>query len=957
MADESEPGDIPGGRGLEVGPPARGLDPLVTPSNPLNELDSSRSSGGGGGGRGRLRSRSRPISESQSGRDSGDDGWLETPIGSGRGGRMAVSLERGHRVGRYVISRAIGRGGMGVVYAAYDPELDRRVALKLVRIEGAAPADTDSRGKTRLLREAQSMASFTHPNVVEVHQAGVHENHVFIAMEFVEGASLRDWLNERSRNWREVVPVFVAAGRGLEAAHASGIVHRDFKPDNVLVSVSGTKVVDFGLARTVEDDMRRLEDDTAVRRVIQTSGVSAPRALDAHLTMTGAAVGTPAYMSPEQHAAMPAGASSDQFSFCVALYEALAGHRPYERRTVAELGRAKADGRVTPLDRRAAPDWLWKIVERGLAPKPGARWPDMRSLVGELEQGLARNAGRRAWLPLSLLATSLVAVLGYVAVSGSRGPCPPGDTALNGVWDSTRRSEVGDVFLNSGRPMARDTWNRFQRSVDAYAGTWAEAQHEICVATRVRREQDQEWFDRRMLCLDGRRKELDRLLERLQDSPPDRLASIATATERLTPPSACTRGAEVEEVPRPDDPELAEEVEELRHKLAGVADLRRNGQAPLVLERARDAAGEAKRLGYAPVQAEALRELAKVQVEVSDDVERQVKLLHQSAQTALLSGYDRAAVGAWIDLIGALTKLERYEQAQRWVAYVERKMASFSQEPGLEASLEGAQVWLAIHEERIADAQRHASRELELVERDFGASHPRSVTALNHVALALYYDHKKDEALEYLYRSLELAESLHGPESAQVSPALNNIAVILTDRGDYDEAVELYERSLSIRERMMAEGNPDLMQAYDNLAELLMRDKSYARALPYARRTVELAERSYGVGDAQTIKPLLRLGEAALKASQDDEAQKVYAHAVEVFEGRLGSATEIGDEERSRLSRAKAQARFGQAQAMWAAGDQPGQAREQAVQAREELLALGADEDVAKVRAWLAGER
>jgi Protein kinase domain/Putative zinc-finger len=302
-------------------------------------------------------------------------------------------LAAGTQVGRYLVTDMIGAGGMGVVYAADDPELDRRVAIKLLRRDLRAAF-----GEARLQREAQAMARISHQNVIAVHDVGSHADQVFVAMELVDGHSLRAWLRARARSVGGIVSTFAAAGRGLAAAHAAGLVHRDFKPDNVLVDADDgrVRVTDFGLARAADDraDAGGGARDDAI-------------AIDRPLTVSGAVIGTPAYMAPEQLAGGHVDARTDQFSFCVALYEALYGERPFAGKHLAELEAEVAAGRVRPPPARTrsrVPASLRAIVLRGLSVRPGDRFSTMDDLVAALGRDRTRVPRTVAWLALALAA-------------------------------------------------------------------------------------------------------------------------------------------------------------------------------------------------------------------------------------------------------------------------------------------------------------------------------------------------------------------------------------------------------------------------------------------------------------------------------------------------------------------------------------------------------------------------
>jgi serine/threonine protein kinase len=276
-------------------------------------------------------------------------------------------------VGRYTLLRCIGHGGMGIVYAARDEELGREVAIKLLRAEIAREDDQ------RLAQEARALARLSHPNVVCVFDVGVHEGQRFIAMEYVVGDNLRRWLGA-PRTLRELLQVFVAAGRGLHAAHTVGLVHRDFKPDNVLVGDDGRpRVLDFGLARP--PDAPGPARPPTMPTDLDPLGTA--------LSSAGQVIGTPAYMSPEQYLGEPADARSDQFSFAVALYHAVYGERPFGGDDPQALALSIVRGRLRPIaPRYAVPEWLDQLLERALRVDPAQRFASMDALVAVIQARL-----------------------------------------------------------------------------------------------------------------------------------------------------------------------------------------------------------------------------------------------------------------------------------------------------------------------------------------------------------------------------------------------------------------------------------------------------------------------------------------------------------------------------------------------------------------------------------------
>jgi serine/threonine protein kinase/formylglycine-generating enzyme required for sulfatase activity len=333
--------------------------------------------------------------------DSGDAAPSSATVGD------IDALTRGTAIGRYVVLEKLGAGAMGVVYAAFDPELDRRIALKLLRPQ-AQTADRERR-QARMVREAKAIARVSHPNVVAIHDVGVHEGQVFMAMEHLPGGTLRWWMAEKKRPWREVVRMFIAIGRGLAGAHAEGLVHRDFKPDNVLLDKNGVpKVVDFGLVRLSATTTELTTTDVFAETVdADVSVIATPAATGpAALTRTGALTGTPAYMAPEQYRNAAVDARTDQFAFCVALYEALYGERPFAGDNIIALADAVISGRVkeAPKDSQV-PGWVRRAVLRGLSVDSALRFVDTDALIAVLADDPIARRRRRIGLALAAAAS------------------------------------------------------------------------------------------------------------------------------------------------------------------------------------------------------------------------------------------------------------------------------------------------------------------------------------------------------------------------------------------------------------------------------------------------------------------------------------------------------------------------------------------------------------------------
>ncbi len=353
--------------------------------------------------------------------DSGDD----TPVAADTPGALGKSA----RIGRFAVLRQLGAGGMGVVYAAYDEQLDRKIALKLLRPD----REYSARNEARMQREARAMATLSHPNVVQVYEVGLFEDQVFLAMEFVQGQTLTAWLKAEERAWQHTLDVMIQSGEGLHAAHDAGVVHGDFKPDNILIDTQDkARVVDFGLSRRVDpadssaklhgpaglSKSMRIADQVEVSRVtLRTAPVPPEPPIDLEAMRSNARIaGTPAYMAPEQHRQRPADQRSDQWSFCVTLYIALYGRHPFAGEGLLALVLNVCDGNLhPPPPGSAVPPGVFVALARGLAVDPEDRWPTMIDLLAALDRGSGR--ARDPEFDLSVARRQRLLLSGAVALS------------------------------------------------------------------------------------------------------------------------------------------------------------------------------------------------------------------------------------------------------------------------------------------------------------------------------------------------------------------------------------------------------------------------------------------------------------------------------------------------------------------------------------------------------------
>lgn len=444
-------------------------------------------------------------------------GRPETPDGLDRNLALARLQERmlgvepeAVKIGRFIVIRKLGQGAMGIVYLAYDPKLDRKVALKLVDTSSLGSEMGDA--QVRLEREARAAAALGHPNVVTVYDVGHQGEDVFLAMEFVEGETLTQWM-KREHPWRETALLFAEIARGLAAAHDADLVHRDFKPDNVLMGEDGRpRVADFGLARptegwSVRDAAKMLEGGAPSSRALALQSSDA-------MASTGEVCGTPAYMAPEQFVGVDVTAASDQFGFCASLYEALFGSRPFKGDSVTELAVAviENDRQALPA-KHGVPNGVVQAVLQGLNPEVDQRHASMHQLADRLEAALRARTRNRI-----VAGGALVAVLGVgfgaqAAVAVAEQPCEAAQSDLAAVWNDGRRSDVQRSVVDAGLPSGPAT------RLDAFATAWTEQRVESCEATRVSGEQSDQALQLRTACLDRMRARLDAAADALTDSP------------------------------------------------------------------------------------------------------------------------------------------------------------------------------------------------------------------------------------------------------------------------------------------------------------------------------------------------------------------------------------------------------------------------------------------------------
>ncbi len=537
-------------------------------------------------------------------------------------------------IGRFRVLRLIGHGGMGAVYACYDELLDRKVAVKILKIESR---DRDL-ASSRLIREGQALARLSHPNVVTVHEVGRSDDEVYVAMEFVRGSSLDQWAVQE-RTWRDVLKVFLQAGRGLIAAHRVGIIHRDFKPQNVIVSEDEiVKVLDFGLARASGEEVHAGMFESQPDHAAASSSE-----LLRSLTVTGTLVGTPAYMSPEQYLGQPVTAASDQFSFCVSLYQCLYGLLPFSTTSLTDLRADVLAGRVTPAPLRTqAPGWIYKCLHRGMSAKPGDRYPTMQALLAALDR---QQTARKTWIAAATT-TALAGVVGFMTASSNPSVeiCPDASAELVGVWDQPTQEAVRTAIIQTGATQAEDLLAAVVPQLDAYTEEWRQMRNEACLAHAEGRQGDG-LFNLRTACLDQRRAGVQAVVDVFQTADAKNLGSLAQAAAALPSLAPCADSdGLLAEVSPPDDPALRERVQGHREELARANVLKYAGKVQAGIDLLDEISADEDAMAYLPLAAEVelhrgFLQLAMNDVGAEDSYEK-------SMHMAIRAGHLKAAAQA-----------------------------------------------------------------------------------------------------------------------------------------------------------------------------------------------------------------------------------------------------------------------------------------------------------------------
>jgi len=846
-------------------------------------------------------------------------------------------VEAGERVGRYTVLERLGEGGMGTVWAAFDPTLDRKVALKFLHgtSADAHPAATPAGAKDPLLREAQALAKLSHPNVVAVHEVDTHRGRVFMALELVQGKTLKKWLVEK-RHWREVLRALIEAGRGLAAAHAAGIVHRDMKPANILVGDDGrVRISDFGLARP---EGLRKPDSVATPVATPAPGEDGP-ATGSDAGGGGEFAGTPGYMAPEQQRRLAADARSDQFSFCVTAYEALCGVKPFP--FLAFLGDGSGTDSTTatqptpspPVDHPAPgfrppapgfhpPQRILRVLGKGLSQDPVHRYASMNALLDALERQ-ARPV-RPAFIAAG--AAIALAAVPILTIRAGREACAGGPELVGRAWGPDHRDRLATAFASAGAP-GKEALGRAAELLDGRAATWAGAYRDACEATRVQRGQSEAVMDLRLGCLETRRQELAALVRLLEGADAALASRAPDAVHALPGVEQCANVVALSmPLPPPSDPAVRQQIARLTERQAAVTAQIAAGRFKPALDMLEPLIAEADKLQYAPLQAQLwltrgrlLNPLGRVD-EAIDSLTRAI--------TSAERGRDdlqRARACAHLGYSLGYYK-ERSDDAYRWI---ELAVATYQRSPSPEDEGDALNLWIAV---LIGDGRMRAAlgvleRLEKLVALNLPPDHTLAYRTKVKRVMLLNALERYPEAVAVAREAVALGIKQRGPRHPIVAGARLALAEVLIGEGKAAEArAELDEAEPIFRATM-----PDsvsMMELQRDRAHIEDMEGHTAAALALASETLEAMRKRDGDQHSSVVDLMGFIGDAQRRLGRTAEATRT-----------LEDALWIGSRLHDRG--ASAAVRMALAKLLWATGQDPARALELAKAAAADTAEVG----------------
>jgi tetratricopeptide (TPR) repeat protein/tRNA A-37 threonylcarbamoyl transferase component Bud32 len=745
------------------------------------------------------------------------------------------------KLGRYEIGKRLGAGGMGVVYRAFDPELCRHIALKVVARTLTSEAKLNAQ-----LGEARALARLAHPNVVAVHDGGTDGEQVFIAMELIEGHTLSEWLTVAPRHWKEIVAIYREAARGMAAAHSAGVIHRDFKPENVLVGSGRVAVSDFGLACAVD----RGEDRPGQPRVI---------------------AGTLPYMAPEQLEGKKADERTDIFNFCASLYQSLFGQSPFEGNSANERLAAICARRLRPLppDVRI-PRWLRATVLSGLSADPTLRPASMKDVIHALEHGDRRRrwAGAAALVGTTIIATSAVAMI--QTYHSPLLSCRRHAAALRRSYVSTLRPQISAAFARSVLPFRDASWRSVDDALRRYAQAWSELYSGACEAAYERHTETVETLHLQFACLEERQIAFNRFGEVLSSGDPAVLTRAGTGVTQLDPVDGCANVALLSApVPPPTDANARARIASARRALGDARGFEIAGQ----YDRAQASAAEALDLvhapafaSYPPIEAEAWQRLGSLERARGHwvDAEKNFNSAFELAEQGRADDIRARAAIELVEVVGH--RLGRFAEADRWGHLADLVLTRIGRPTRELASLAMNRGLLRLSQKRYDDAEADMRTSLALREQALPKDDPLIAITISNLAVVFDEKGRWKEAFDLYQDAQRRFASVLGDRHPRTLSTDVSLAGISYSLGQFRDARDAYQRALAAQEVLLGRAHPDVAATLANLASTLDELGDYAGAVEQVERALRIAR----TAGSQSLIAQLELNLAIYLMSTDD---------------------------------------------------------------------------------------
>jgi|GEM_PF-6397165 len=757
-----------------------------------------------------------------------------------------TTIEPGEHIGRFVVESHLGSGGMGVVYRCHDPQLERPVAIKL--LHGAALVNFPDRSE-RLMREAKAVAKLSHPNVVAIYEVGVDDLGPFIAMELVDGDDVRAWLTAEPRNWRDVLAVYLEAGRGLAAAHAAGLVHRDVKPDNIFVGGERVRIGDFGIAQ--------------------------PRDTPTPSSNSG----TPRYMAPE-HKQGTCDERSDQYSFCFALFEGIHGRPPDQPATSNEP---------------ALPRWLDDALRRGMSEDPERRFESMDALLAALDRMHSRR------IRVAVAAVIVAAAMGGIAIyalnrnvamaKSAPDQCATAGVEMDAVWNASARARVKQTFLAVPRSYAASSFRRVDEQLTRYAGVWASERTMQCHESSVAAAATAELRANRERCLDSQLERTRLLVDTLAHADRRIVDHGFTMVRKLEQTSCSDDRVLSKQLVRPHDAQRNAAVRELERKIDALtvqffAGKQRENASALAA-----VVAEATKLNYPPTLSDAL--YLKLSTEMVGHKYANAVATARSVIAAASAAKDDTRVAfAWINLIQATERTGKRTAALELEHAAASAVLRAGNSPRLRTRL--AQLLGNLYRElgKPAESRKHLGEALRLAKKYFPNSNAHAV-ALTNLAIAEQRGGSLDKAAAMLERAIAIMKERYDPHHPRLLEMYGNLASVLSSQGKLARANALFQTMLTILRAVFPPGHPYVPMILDYLAKNSIKAGDHAGARKYIDESLALRRKRFGPKSPRLADPLMIRGQLAFARADAKAALADCRRASALYEKRPNNPVRI----------------------------------------------------------------